>query len=193
MSLAPRASPLSSGLARNRLLLQRSILLWRSLRVWARTVFLFRWRAWSSSPPSSPGPQALESGAAQKCAAFYPSLHSGNGYDRSRTAVGACGSGVKHHIRPSMEAPMRTLFLVAAVLTSVTFLPLVSTAAQPADRYYDSARYYGKGAYRHERRWREREVCEERAEAEDRTGEFRAYPCWAREAFGRSRRGVQGR
>jgi hypothetical protein len=32
----------------------------------------------------------------------------------------------------------------------------------------------------------ERLVCEERAQAADPTGLYAGYPCWAREAFGRS-------
>ena len=35
-------------------------------------------------------------------------------------------------------------------------------------------------------------VCE-RARAEDPTGLFAGYPCWAREAFGRGRSGGRGR
>jgi len=32
------------------------------------------------------------------------------------------------------------------------------------------------------------ELCEERARHEDPTGQFAAYPCWAREAFARGQR-----
>ena len=90
---------------------------------------------------------------------------------------------------------MRTPALAPALITTITFLALTPTgSAQTVDRYYYSAPSpSGSAAYRQEQRWREREVCEERAEAEDRTGEFRGYPCWAREAFGRGRSRGQGR
>lgn len=41
---------------------------------------------------------------------------------------------------------------------------------------------------------RERLLCEERAQNEDPAGQFKGYPCWAREIFGRgSGQGGRGR
>ena len=37
-----------------------------------------------------------------------------------------------------------------------------------------------------------REVCEQRAFAEDPTGRYAGYPCWARETFGRGSSGIRG-
>lgn len=88
---------------------------------------------------------------------------------------------------------MRTPSLAAAAITTTSLLAVSPIAtAQTADRYYYSAPR-PSAAHREARIRHEREVCEERAEAADRTGEFRGYPCWAREAFGRGRSRGHGR
>jgi hypothetical protein len=56
-------------------------------------------------------------------------------------------------------------------------------------RYYQPRYYYRQPGYAYGPRGyysRERAVCEERAQAEDPAGVYAGYPCWAREAFGRS-------
>jgi hypothetical protein len=55
----------------------------------------------------------------------------------------------------------------------------------------DAARQYkrgGKSPQQYSYRSRD-SVCQERARAEDPTGVYASFPCWAREAFGR---GTQG-
>jgi hypothetical protein len=74
--------------------------------------------------------------------------------------------------------------------------PIYSYQAQryyPAPRYYRAPRYYGPPryapppyAYR-----REQSECERRAEAEDPSGQYAGYPCWARSTFGRTPGGVR--
>ena len=71
---------------------------------------------------------------------------------------------------------MRTLLVIVAMLGIA--LNTAANAQSERRAYGTSQRYY-----------HERAVCEERAEAEDRTGQFRGYPCWAREAFARGRNG----
>jgi hypothetical protein len=76
----------------------------------------------------------------------------------------------------------------------------MAAEARQRQRYYQPPSYHGyyyqpPGYYRQPRgygygppsgySW-ERQVCEERAQAADPTGLYAGYPCWAREAFGRS-------
>jgi hypothetical protein len=98
--------------------------------------------------------------------------------------------------RPSLAA----LLTAAAVL--VTSVALAATAeARKRQRYYEPRGYQGYYyqppgySYRQPRgygygpprgpSW-EQQVCEERAQAADPTGLYAGYPCWAREAFGRT-------
>ena len=52
---------------------------------------------------------------------------------------------------------------------------------QPRGYYYRQPQPRGYGGYS----W-ERQICEERAQAADPSGLYAGYPCWAREAFGRT-------
>jgi hypothetical protein len=59
----------------------------------------------------------------------------------------------------------------------------------PAPRYYRAPRYYyGPPPYAYRR---EQSECERRAEAEDPSGQYAGYPCWARSTFGRTPGGVR--
>jgi hypothetical protein len=80
---------------------------------------------------------------------------------------------------------MRTLVAIALLAAGSFTLSLPADAARKTKRnakppYYATQEHY---------RLRERLACEERARHEDPTGRYAAYPCWAREAFGR---GTQG-
>jgi hypothetical protein len=93
---------------------------------------------------------------------------------------------------------MRTLPAIALILagTLTGSLALSDTAdarrsgyhhryGQP--RYYHQPRYYGPSPFYYQApRYSRQQICEERAQAEDPTGLYAGYPCWAREAFGRS-------
>jgi hypothetical protein len=76
---------------------------------------------------------------------------------------------------------MRTLLTTAIVLGSIFALSPTADArkakpsVQPPYYYRAPPPYYS----------RERLVCEERARAEDPSGRYAGFPCWAREAFGR--------
>lgn len=97
---------------------------------------------------------------------------------------------------------MRTLpaLILAATLIGslVGALALVGPAeARKSYRYYQPGPYQ---PYSYQPRYRprgygyqaprgysyERQVCEERAQAADPSGLYAGYPCWAREAFGRT-------
>lgn len=82
---------------------------------------------------------------------------------------------------------MRTLLAMAIVLGAAFALNATADAAR--NKRNAKSSYEAQQDYR----FRERLVCEERARHEDPTGEFAAFPCWAREAFGRGRRGGPGR
>jgi hypothetical protein len=79
--------------------------------------------------------------------------------------------------------------LMAIVLFAGGILALDTTAdAQSSSRYKRIAKSY---QYKYKTRARltaaERLECE-RARQEDPAGEFKGYPCWAREAFARGRK-----
>ena len=80
---------------------------------------------------------------------------------------------------------MRTLLAIAMILVGVS----ASEAQQrgKVKRYYYAPNYdYAPNYYYAPRGDSE---CERRARAEDPTGLFAGYPCWARETFGRGRGG----
>jgi hypothetical protein len=83
---------------------------------------------------------------------------------------------------------MRTLLVLALTLVGAMALPGGAEARRAVrghayhPNYYQPRSYYQPNPYYS----RERIVCEERAQAEDPTGLYAGYPCWAREAFGRS-------
>jgi hypothetical protein len=71
------------------------------------------------------------------------------------------------HVKP--EANMRPLLAIAIIAGGVIAL----TAPADAARRYKSNSYPGTDS-----------ACEMRALHADRTGVYKSYPCWAREAFG---------
>jgi hypothetical protein len=98
---------------------------------------------------------------------------------------------------------MRLLLAIVLILGAAAALPEPADArrsarahtAQPrhyAPRYRPRAYYYQAPGYYYYRpapsvgAVSPRQVCEERAFAEDPTGKYAGYPCWAREAFGRT-------
>jgi hypothetical protein len=96
---------------------------------------------------------------------------------------------------------MRTspfLALLLAIAPALVGAVALSTAAEARkqQRYYqpryDQPRYYQPRGYYYRQPGgysgysSERQVCEERAQAADPTGQYAGYPCWAREAFGRT-------
>ncbi len=72
---------------------------------------------------------------------------------------------------------MRTLLAMAI------FAVALSSAADA-----QSARKSKSGAkLEYSQQQKDQRACEERAQHEDRSGSYAGMPCWAREAFGRSR------
>jgi hypothetical protein len=89
------------------------------------------------------------------------------------------------------ESTMRALL---AVLIFVSGLLAVSSTVEAArkSKRATEPRYYHPVPPR--RDLREQLLCEERAQNEDPSGQFKGYPCWAREIFGRgSGQGGRGR
>jgi hypothetical protein len=81
-----------------------------------------------------------------------------------------------------------------AALTIVGGLFVANSTADAARRskHATEPRYYQPVQPRSD--VRERLLCEERAQNEDPSGQFKGYPCWAREIFGRgSGQGGRGR
>jgi hypothetical protein len=85
----------------------------------------------------------------------------------------------------TVEANMRTLFAIALFAAGSMTLSLPADAARKTKRIAKSPHYTTQQYYR----LRERLACEERARHEDPTGRYAAFPCWAREAFGRGTHG----
>ena len=89
---------------------------------------------------------------------------------------------------------MRTLSAITLVLAGCLALPGVADARKAGRGYYYQPypyqpRYYQPRRYSYPppRYYsREQAVCEERAQAADPAGVYAGYPCWAREAFGRT-------
>jgi hypothetical protein len=79
------------------------------------------------------------------------------------TVLAACGA-----LAPAAEARKRQRYYQPRYYQPYYY--------QPPSYYYRQPRDYS---------W-ERLVCEERAQAADPTGQYAGYPCWAREAFGRT-------
>jgi len=73
---------------------------------------------------------------------------------------------------------MRTLLAIAMIMAGASALDAAPRGAK-AKRHYHSAPYPYAYAPRGE------SECQRRARAEDPTGQFAGYPCWARETFGR--------
>jgi hypothetical protein len=107
-----------------------------------------------------------------------------------------------------LEGDMRALLAAAVILGGAVALPGASDArkdvrggpAHGAHQRYDQPRYYRPRYHQPRYYYRapgyaygqrgyyssEQAECERRARAEDPTGVYAGYPCWAREAFGRS-------
>ena len=77
--------------------------------------------------------------------------------------------------------------LMPIVLFVGGILALDATADAQSSRYKRTPSYHYKSKAQPRLTYRERLECE-RARQEDPAGEFKGFPCWAREAFGRSRR-----
>jgi hypothetical protein len=98
---------------------------------------------------------------------------------------------------------MRALLAAALILGGAVALPAAADArkavrsgpAHAVHPRYHPHRYYRPRAYYYRPRgyyyapptpyMSEQAACEARAEADDPTGLYRGYPCWARSAFGR--------
>jgi hypothetical protein len=80
---------------------------------------------------------------------------------------------------------MRTL--LAMVIFAGGMLALDATA-QEAGKSKRSARAAYAQKAKKAARLKAETLCEERARNEDPTGQFAAFPCWAREAFARGQR-----
>ncbi len=99
-----------------------------------------------------------------------------------------------------MEEDMRTFPVIALVMAGAligSLAPAGTADARKAQRYYQprpyqphyyQPRYQPRGYYYQAPRGYsyEQQVCEERAQAADPSGQYAGYPCWAREAFGRT-------
>jgi hypothetical protein len=101
---------------------------------------------------------------------------------------------------------MRTLLAIALILGGTAALPDAADArqrgrqAKPPIYSYQAPRYYPAPRYRAPRYYygapgyvpppyayrREQSECERRAKAEDPSGLYAGYPCWARSTFGRT-------
>jgi hypothetical protein len=94
---------------------------------------------------------------------------------------------------------MRTLLATLIALGSIYALTSPADAGRkykraPGSYYY--APYDAPPGYSYApppAALRERQICEERAQAEDPSGLYAGYPCWARETFGRGSSGGRGR
>ena len=80
---------------------------------------------------------------------------------------------------------MRTA-LAVAIVASATGLLALSASADTSRKYKRDAKPPYDYAYQHPSA---EAVCEERARAEDPSGAFAGYPCWAREAFAKGTHG----
>jgi hypothetical protein len=80
---------------------------------------------------------------------------------------------------------MRALMAIVLFAGGILGLDVTADAQSSHKRITKSYRY----KYEAQPRLTERERLEcERARQEDPAGEFKGFPCWAREAFGRGRR-----
>jgi hypothetical protein len=90
---------------------------------------------------------------------------------------------------------MRTLLATLIALGSIYALTSTADAGRKSKRASGSY-YYAPPGYSYappSAALRERQICEERAQAEDPSGQYAGYPCWARETFGRGSSGGRGR
>jgi hypothetical protein len=85
---------------------------------------------------------------------------------------------------------MRTLLVIVIILAGMS-APEAAPYRSKAKRYYHAPRYYY--APRHYYAPGAESECERRARAEDPTGLYAGYPCWARETFGRGQSSGRGR
>lgn len=85
---------------------------------------------------------------------------------------------------------MRVILAIALVLGGMTALPNESDArrsarARPPVYYYQAPGYYYQAPRPRYDPYAESD-CERRARAEDPSGTYAGYPCWARSTFGRT-------
>ena len=86
---------------------------------------------------------------------------------------------------------MRALLAVLIFVSGLLATSPTAEAARKSKRATEP-RYYHPVQPRPD--LREQLLCEERAQNEDPSGQFKGYPCWAREIFGRgSGQGGRGR
>lgn len=78
---------------------------------------------------------------------------------------------------------MRALFAALIFAGSLFAAHSAADAARRSKRIPHQPRYYQPAQPRPD--LREQLLCEERAQNEDPAGQFKGYPCWAREIFGR--------
>lgn len=83
---------------------------------------------------------------------------------------------------------MRTLLAIAIFLGALSTLNSTADAARKSKRSANPSYYTAQPPYY----FRGESECERRARAEDPTGLYAGYPCWARESFGRGGSGVRG-
>jgi len=79
---------------------------------------------------------------------------------------------------------MRTLLAIVIFAAGTFALNSTADAARKSKRSANPPYYYYP---------RVESECERRARAEDPAGQYAAYPCWARETFGRGSSGGRGR
>jgi hypothetical protein len=77
--------------------------------------------------------------------------------------------------------------LAVLIFLGGLFAASVDADAARRSKRLQEPRYYQPVQPRPERR--EQALCEERAQNEDPAGQFKGYPCWAREIFGRGQGG----
>jgi hypothetical protein len=82
---------------------------------------------------------------------------------------------------------MRTPLAVVILVSSAFALAMTAAADRPNQRNDKAGRQ--ADAPKVQYTVSPKEVCEERARAEDPTGAYASFPCWAREAFGRGSQG----
>ena len=80
---------------------------------------------------------------------------------------------------------MRVLIATLILLSGTFAMNSTADAARRAKRSANSPYYYTYP--------RDESECERRARAEDPSGQYAGYPCWAREIFGRGGSGRGGR
>jgi hypothetical protein len=92
--------------------------------------------------------------------------------------------GTRQEEESNMRIPMAVVLLLAG---GMLVLGAPADAADGA-RKHKSKRIAKQQPYKAKRYTREQRLECERAEQEDPTGQYKGFPCWAREVFGRASR-----